>query len=77
MPENLGLLQYMYIFCDKTHLIARHEFVFQVNEASEIRNTDIAKELSLPPVKLHCSSKCVLQSYNNRLRGGGWVIESH
>lgn len=24
-------------------------------EASQIKNTDIAKELSLPPVKLHCS----------------------
>ena len=26
-------------------------------EAKMIKNTDIAKELSLPPVKLHCSSK--------------------
>jgi len=26
-----------------------------VNEALKIKNTDIAKELSLPPVKLHCS----------------------
>lgn len=26
-----------------------------LDEASSIRNTDIAKELSLPPVKLHCS----------------------
>ncbi|GAA51021.1 Iron-sulfur cluster assembly enzyme iscu, mitochondrial [Clonorchis sinensis] len=26
-----------------------------VNEASSIRNSDIAKELKLPPVKLHCS----------------------
>lgn len=25
-------------------------------EAGKIRNTEIAKELSLPPVKLHCSS---------------------
>ena len=24
-------------------------------EASEIKNTDIVKELSLPPVKIHCS----------------------
>lgn len=32
-------------------------FSFQVDEASAIRNTDIAKELCLPPVKLHCSSK--------------------
>lgn len=26
-----------------------------VDEAVQIKNTDIAKELSLPPVKLHCS----------------------
>lgn len=28
-----------------------------LEEATQIRNTDIAKELCLPPVKLHCSSK--------------------
>lgn len=32
-------------------------FSSQVDEALTIKNTDIAKELSLPPVKLHCSSK--------------------
>ena len=32
--------------------------LYQVEEATEIKNTDIAKELSLPPVKLHCSSEC-------------------
>lgn len=26
-----------------------------LREASELRNSDIARELSLPPVKLHCS----------------------
>jgi len=26
-----------------------------LDEAREIRNTEIAKELSLPPVKIHCS----------------------
>ena len=26
-----------------------------IEEAVEIKNTDIAKELSLPPVKIHCS----------------------
>lgn len=31
-------------------------FTFQVDEALTIKNTDIAKELCLPPVKLHCSS---------------------
>ena len=29
----------------------------QMDEALKIKNTDIAKELSLPPVKLHCSSE--------------------
>lgn len=28
-----------------------------LEEAGQIKNTEIAKELSLPPVKLHCSSK--------------------
>ena len=36
----------------KTHLI-----FFQLDEAGKIKNSDIAKELCLPPVKLHCSSK--------------------
>lgn len=27
-----------------------------LDEAGKIKNTEIAKELSLPPVKLHCSS---------------------
>ena len=27
-----------------------------VYEATRIKNTEIARELSLPPVKLHCSS---------------------
>lgn len=36
-----------------------------LDEAGQIKNTEIAKELCLPPVKLHCSSKlrtCVLMS---------------
>ena len=28
-----------------------------LDDASKIKNTHIAKELCLPPVKLHCSSK--------------------
>lgn len=31
-----------------------------IDEAGKLKNTDIAKELSLPPVKLHCSSKFLL-----------------
>lgn len=42
-------------------------FSFQVDEALMIKNTDIAKELSLPPVKLHCSSKFSLTFSNNVL----------
>lgn len=29
----------------------------RLHEAASIKNTDIAKELRLPPVKLHCSSE--------------------
>lgn len=29
-----------------------------IDEAGNLRNSDIAKELCLPPVKLHCSSMC-------------------
>jgi hypothetical protein len=32
-----------------------------LEEASKIKNTEIAKELCLPPVKLHCSSECYFQ----------------
>jgi len=31
----------------------------QLNEAGTVTNQEIAKELCLPPVKLHCSSKPV------------------
>lgn len=43
-----------------------------LDEASRIKNTDIAKELSLPPVKLHCSMlaedaiKAALQDYKTK-----------
>ncbi len=30
--------------------------ISQINEAYKIKNQDLAKELKLPPVKLHCSS---------------------
>ena len=33
-----------------------------LEEAGKIKNTEIAKELSLPPVKLHCSSTSYLIS---------------
>eukprot|EP00794_Sanderia_malayensis_P000490 gene490-1135_t len=43
-----------------------------VNDAGGIKNTDIAKELKLPPVKLHCSMlaedaiKAALNDYNSK-----------
>jgi len=43
-----------------------------VDEASEIRNTDIAEELCLPPVKIHCSVlaedaiKAAVSDYKNK-----------
>ncbi|KAF5395146.1 Iron-sulfur cluster assembly enzyme ISCU mitochondrial [Paragonimus heterotremus] len=43
-----------------------------VDEASTIKNSDIAKELKLPPVKLHCSMlaedaiKAALKDYKNK-----------
>ncbi|XP_055723885.1 iron-sulfur cluster assembly scaffold protein IscU-like [Salvelinus fontinalis] len=47
-----------------------------INEAMTIKNTDIAKELSLPPVKLHCSMlaedaiKAALNDYRFKQKDG-------
>ena len=44
----------------------------QISEAFDIRNSDIAKELSLPPVKIHCSVlaedaiKAAIADYKNK-----------
>lgn len=43
--------------CPSSEHLAVVAVVLQVDEALKIKNTDIAKELCLPPVKLHCSSK--------------------
>lgn len=46
-----------------------------LDEAREIRNTDIAEELALPPVKIHCSVlaedaiKAAIEDYQGK-RGG-------
>ena len=43
-----------------------------LDEAKEIRNTDIAEELELPPVKVHCSVlaedaiKSAIEDYQNK-----------
>ncbi|MFY9590113.1 Fe-S cluster assembly scaffold IscU [Rickettsia endosymbiont of Halotydeus destructor] len=47
-----------------------------VDEAETIKNTEIAKELSLPPVKLHCSLlaedaiKAAIADYKNKKNNG-------
>ena len=38
-----------------------------LEEAGKIKNTEIAKELCLPPVKLHCSSKLLPCSHHHPL----------
>jgi nitrogen fixation NifU-like protein len=43
-----------------------------LDEASAIKNTDIAEELALPPVKIHCSIlaedaiKAAIKDYKNK-----------
>ena len=45
-----------------------------INEASTIQNTEIVKELSLPPVKIHCSVlaedaiKAAIKDYKSKQR---------
>ena len=46
-----------------------------LEEAGKIKNTEIAKELCLPPVKLHCSSPCSLITIPLR-RVADWVVVS-
>ncbi|XP_049291092.1 iron-sulfur cluster assembly scaffold protein IscU [Anopheles funestus] len=47
-----------------------------LDQAGQLKNTDIAKELSLPPVKLHCSMlaedaiKAALEDYNKKQKKG-------
>ena len=47
-----------------------------LSEAEEIKNIEIAKELSLPPVKIHCSVlaedaiKAAIRNYKEKQRNG-------
>ena len=47
-----------------------------LDEASQIKNTQIAEELALPPVKIHCSVlaedaiKAAISDYQNKQTGG-------
>ena len=53
-----------------------------LDEASEIKNTTIAQELALPPVKIHCSIlaedaiKAAVQDYKTK-HGQGETREAH
>ena len=54
-----------------------------LNEATEIKNTDIAEELALPPVKIHCSVlaedaiKAALEDYRGKQESmGKWQPNS-
>lgn len=40
--------------------------IWQLEDAQKVKNQEIAKELSLPPVKLHCSSKFFNITYFGR-----------
>jgi nitrogen fixation NifU-like protein len=48
----------------------------KIDEAAEIKNSQIAEELALPPVKIHCSVlaedaiKAAIADYQSK-RGGG------
>ena len=44
-----------FLFCVKCFFSSL--FKIQLDDAGKIKNADIAAELCLPPVKLHCSSK--------------------
>lgn len=53
-----------------------------LDEASSIKNTEIAHHLSLPPVKLHCSIlaedavKAAIENYKNRQNNNDKPIET-
>ncbi|EKX53487.1 hypothetical protein GUITHDRAFT_92053 [Guillardia theta CCMP2712] len=52
-----------------------------IDEASKIKNTEIAKHLSLPPVKLHCSMlaedaiKAAIKDYKNKSQPAAAKVE--
>src|SRR6202795_1905384 len=54
-----------------------------VDEALAIKNTDIVNELSLPPVKIHCSVlaedaiKAAINDYKKKHQGAGKPVEQH
>lgn len=49
--KTVSKIFYIYLFKKLIYF-----FLSKVDEALKLKNTDIAKELCLPPIKLHCSS---------------------
>jgi len=53
-----------------------------IEEAGKIKNTEIAKELCLPPVKLHCSMlaedaiRSAIRDYQNKRRNASTLLSS-
>ena len=47
-----------------------------LEEAGKIKNTEIANELCLPPVKLHCSSEFLTYFINRGRHANAWVFVS-
>jgi len=53
-----------------------------LDEAREIKNTDIAEELALPPVKIHCSVlaedaiKAAIEDYQGKRNQSGQAAEA-
>lgn len=53
-----------------------------IEEAGKIKNTEIAKELCLPPVKLHCSMlaedaiRSAIRDYQNKRRKASTLLAS-
>ena len=50
-----------------------------IDEAASIRNSDIAKHLKLPPVKLHCSMlaeeaiQAAINDFKDKKKGNWWL----
>lgn len=60
--KTVSIFMFIYFYCRFNLKLCNYLFFydFKVEEALSLKNTDIAKELSLPPVKLHCSSNFIL-----------------
>lgn len=48
-----------------------------LDEAGKLKNSDIAKELCLPPVKLHCSSEYIEIMVSDYMTNDGIILFNH